>query len=102
MVTRNYEVRFFHEDFEGEHGILAVFPESITDRDASEGRVNCYASVGQNGEADIDYVAGLRLATQEEGWQLFSELRAILKATNVYAEAHGDPRINLVPTWAEK
>lgn len=102
MQSKNYEVRFYKETYNGKGKILAVFPDSITDREASTGNVLCYSNIMVQGEAEIEYVAGLELATKAESWSLFSELRGVFKVANKYAMERGLNYINLTPVFADE
>lgn len=55
------KVVFYEEpnEYTNEIDILAVFPENVNDYN---GCIECYSHIGQHGETDSDYIAGLKKA----------------------------------------
>lgn len=79
MKDQKTKIRFLIEDqYETKDGqtvveVLAVFPE-IEEKPKF---VMCYACLGQHSSAHIDYVKGLKPATEEQYKELKNELETI-------------------------
>lgn len=63
--------------------VLATFPRSIAEGDASPGKVLCFAHDDMHNEADIEFVLEAREATREEYKDLLSEIKSIYSDTQI-------------------
>lgn len=72
----NYPVLFRMAREGGERYLTALLPYGLTSR----GTLQCYAHVGQHGEASLDWYHTTKRATPEEYADLLTELRSIYEA----------------------
>lgn len=63
--------------------VLAAFPRSIAEGDASPGKVLCFAHDDMHNEVDIEFVLEAREATREEYENLLAEIKSIYNDTEI-------------------